>query len=213
VDVLKEIANFIMERVGIEGASILLLSLALIYVWFQHHRLKLLEERLSLVEEKRKAVAQELERVSRSQDEIKAQSVSAALDEEIGANTVIIADDEQMMVSFLTFILQEELKGISVIGVSDGVEALHQIERRSPSLLILDLMMPRKTGFDVLKELSRRAEKLPVLVVSAYASSKKEVAERAEIESERIEFLVKPFDPNELLSMVRKLMSVKSKAG
>jgi hypothetical protein len=47
-DFLEEIGNFVMQRIGVEGTGILLLAAALIYIWFQHHRSSILEERLSL---------------------------------------------------------------------------------------------------------------------------------------------------------------------
>ena len=61
--------------------------------------------------------------------------------------------------------------GFRIVSVSDGDEALAQIEREHPALILLDLMMPRMSGFHVLSALNSdpQTSKIPVVVISAYA--------------------------------------------
>lgn len=80
-DFLEEIGNFVMQRIGVEGTGILLLAAALIYIWFQHHRSSILEERLSLSREEREAAEREaaraLEKLSKPPDTEKKPSPEA----------------------------------------------------------------------------------------------------------------------------------------
>ncbi|MCS6840759.1 MAG: response regulator [Roseiflexus sp.] len=75
----------------------------------------------------------------------------------MNANTVLIADGDRAIVQLTTYIIQKSYGGVYVVSASDGVEALHQINKHSLPLLILDLVMPRKSGIDVLKESFRRS--------------------------------------------------------
>ncbi len=208
-ELLKGIYDFVIQHIGAGGTGILLLAAALIYIWFQHNRWKLLKEKLSFIEEKKAAVAKELEELSRAVSTPEQSPPEAVLERERtdASRVVLIADDEQMMSELLARMIEKRFEGIPVVTVSDGEEALEHINRHSPSLLILHLMMPRKTVFEVLKDLSHHDERFPILVISAYASSKEDVATLGQIASDRIEFLTKPFNGQELIGIVQKMLS------
>ena len=85
------------------------------------------------------------------------------------ARTVMVADDEPDLLQLFTRILAGAPENYRVIGASNGVEALALLRESQPDVLILDLLMPQMSGFDLLKE--RAADPalraIPVIVVSS----------------------------------------------
>ncbi len=78
--------------------------------------------------------------------------------------TIITADDDPQLLRMVTRNLQME--DYEVIGVSDGQQALEQIEARMPDLALLDLNMPRLDGFGVLTRV-REFSNLPIIIITA----------------------------------------------
>lgn len=80
--------------------------------------------------------------------------------------SVLIAEDDL----FLLKVFQVKFKkaGFNVIGAKDGDETLEKLRTENPDILLLDLVMPRKSGFEVLEELKRNlsAKKIPIVIVS-----------------------------------------------
>ena len=104
-------------------------------------------------------------------------------------------------------IIEEQFDGFSIETANDGEEALQHIDLRVPSLLILDLKMPRKTGFEVLKELSTRSERFPILVLSSEPRAKKEIIQQVHISNDRFEYLQKTFKTKELIDTIQNMLS------
>ncbi|CAG5371616.1 DNA-binding response regulator [Streptococcus pneumoniae] len=77
---------------------------------------------------------------------------------------ILVADDEEMIREGIAAFLTEE--GYHVIVAKDGQEALEKFQDLPIHLMVLDLMMPRKSGFEVLKEINRNHD-IPVIVLSA----------------------------------------------
>src|SRR6185503_19613375 len=85
--------------------------------------------------------------------------------------TVLVVDDDDDLRGSLCATLEDA--GYAVTSANDGEHALRQMEKGTPDLLLLDLMMPNGSGWDVLEAL-RSAPKeppVPVVIISAYASS------------------------------------------
>lgn len=114
--------------------------------------------------------------------------------------TVLVADDEIEIVDVCRRYLERE--GYQVVAASDGLEALALWERHRPDLVVLDLMMPGKSGWDVCTAIRDR-EDIPVILLTA----------RGE-ESDRLlgltlgadDYLTKPFSPRELVLRVRNML-------
>ena len=102
--------------------------------------------------------------------------------------------------------------GYRVSTACDGVEAMESIRHERPDMVVLDVMMPRMDGFEVLKRLRMDAEtaELPVIMLTAKAQD-------ADIfrgwQSGVDWYLTKPFNPTELLVFVRKLFESKVEGG
>ena len=112
---------------------------------------------------------------------------------------VLIADDEYDLLSTLVAIFEEE--GHEVIPAESGQVALKVLETVRPDLVLLDVMMPRKSGVDVLREIRARPglEEVPVIQMSAA------VPRPDGAESRWSAFLRKPFTYDRLMEVVRRL--------
>ena len=116
---------------------------------------------------------------------------------------VVIADDEPNLVLPLEYMLKRE--GYEVTVARDGQEALEAIARVHPHLVLLDVMMPRKSGFDVCQML--RADEahrdLRIMLLTAKGRDD-DVAKGLALGADA--YVVKPFSPREILQKVRELL-------
>jgi len=116
--------------------------------------------------------------------------------------TILVCDDEAVMRALVRAALEED--GYSIAEARDGDESLDLIRRLRPDLVILDMMMPGRTGLDVLNELRGDSELsgTPVLMLTAKAQADDRVAaERAGADR----YLSKPFRLAELAAAVAEL--------
>ncbi|HEX6509929.1 MAG TPA: response regulator [Chloroflexota bacterium] len=113
---------------------------------------------------------------------------------------VLVVDDEPDIVDFLTTVLVDE--GYATETARDGVDAMAKIETVDPSLIILDLMMPRMTGFEVLDALKARGRgSRPSIIVLSAKSSHQDILDALERGAD--DFIPKPFDLEDLLLRIR----------
>lgn len=110
---------------------------------------------------------------------------------------MLIADDDYDLRDALGEILGE--RGFEILEAHDGREALAIMERRAPSLVLLDLTMPRMSGWELLEELDRRAELAPIPVLVFSANEVRMPAGRA--------FLAKPFRVEQLLERIDAMLA------
>ncbi|MEQ8440511.1 MAG: response regulator [Alphaproteobacteria bacterium] len=118
---------------------------------------------------------------------------------------VMIVEDEPYIVESLEFILTRD--GFTVVSHGDGGTALSKIVDAAPDILILDAMLPGKTGFDLLREIrsTDSVQGLPVLMLTAKGQKRDlEVA----VESGANEFMTKPFSNSAVVDAVRRLANV-----
>ena len=115
---------------------------------------------------------------------------------------VLLVEDEPNIIEAIRFILSRD--GWRVDTHSDGATALEAVARSAPDVVILDVMLPGKSGFDILREL-RGAEgtrALPVLMLTAKGQGKdRDLAEQFGANR----FMTKPFSNDEVLDCLREL--------
>ena len=114
---------------------------------------------------------------------------------------ILVADDTHAIRNALVILLEEE--GHTVRLASDGEEALAECRRKRPDLLLLDIMMPKKNGYQVLKQVRRDDPALPVIFLSAKGSPA-DVALGLDLGSD--DYLPKPFDGEVLASRIRAVL-------
>ncbi|MBT7617356.1 MAG: response regulator [Calditrichaeota bacterium] len=101
------------------------------------------------------------------------------------AKKVLIIDDDVNTVKFLSVALEEN--GYEPLGAYDGKEGMEKITAENPDLIILDVMMPKKTGFALFKSLRRSEEykNLPVIMLTGVAETLEDLDSQSESTFER----------------------------
>lgn len=116
---------------------------------------------------------------------------------------ILIADDEQNIVISLEFLMKRE--GFDVVIACDGEEAVQRIRSEHPDLVLLDVMMPRKTGFEVCQEVKADPSLAGVRILMLTAKGRDtEVAKGLALGADA--YMTKPFSTRELVDKVRSLL-------
>ena len=116
---------------------------------------------------------------------------------------ILIAEDEPSILDALTFVL--ERAGWTVHAVTDGEAVMDAVRREAPRVLVLDVMLPKRSGFEVLKQIRSDAATcaLPVLVLTAKGQSQdRRIAEELGADS----FVTKPYANADVVTAVRALI-------
>jgi DNA-binding response OmpR family regulator len=111
---------------------------------------------------------------------------------------ILVVEDEPQMRSMLTDNL--EFEGYMVSAVSSGEEALAEFERRAYALLLLDVMLPGITGFEVCQRLRERGTRVPIIMLTARTHERDRVRG---LDLGADDYVSKPFSVRELLARVR----------
>ncbi len=110
---------------------------------------------------------------------------------------ILVVDDERAIADIIKFNLEKE--GYIIETAYNGEEALEKVKDINPDLLILDVMMPKKDGFEVLKEV-RESSSIPVLMLTA---KEEEVDKVLGLELGADDYITKPFSMRELVARVK----------
>lgn len=115
---------------------------------------------------------------------------------------ILVVDDQKHIVRLVQVTL--ERAGYEVVCAYDGVEALEQVAKERPDMVVLDVMMPRMDGFEVLQRMQAdtKLQTIPVIMLTAKAQD----ADIFKGWSQGVSsYLVKPFNPRELLTFVQRI--------
>jgi len=115
---------------------------------------------------------------------------------------ILLVEDDANLASGMQYNL--ERAGYEVTVAADGEEGLRSILNRTPDLVLLDLMLPRRSGFAVLEEMSRKRVAVPVIILSA---RDQEVDKLRGFDLGAVDYVTKPFSLGELLARVRLRLS------
>lgn len=116
---------------------------------------------------------------------------------------ILIAEDEVNIRNLLSYLLTNE--GYNVILASDGEEALKKTFFEKPDLLLLDIMMPKRNGYEVACILRDQPEfkSLPIIMLTARGG---ELDQKMGYATGADEYIAKPFEPSELISTIKKYL-------
>ncbi len=129
---------------------------------------------------------------------------------------ILLVDDDPDILDALSMIL--EAQGYQVVTARDGVEGLANLKAENPSLLILDLLMPKMDGFAVCKELKdprwSKYRGIPILILTSVReeASRRRYELETGLELDVDDYIEKPVAPDVLLQRVEKLIKKKQKA-
>lgn len=120
------------------------------------------------------------------------------------ATRILIADDEQNIVISLEFLMKRE--GFEVSIAQDGAEAIEKIRSEMPDLVLLDVMMPKKSGFEVCQEIKSDPALQSVRILMLTAKGRDtEVAKGLALGADA--YMTKPFSTRELVERVRSMLA------
>ena len=114
---------------------------------------------------------------------------------------ILLAEDERDLSNAVTRVLK--FNKYDVFQAFDGVEALEFLDSYTFDAIILDVMMPRKSGFEVVKEIRKRGDQTPVLILTALS----EIDDKVQgLDCGADDYLTKPFQVKELLARLRAIL-------
>jgi two-component system response regulator ResD len=113
---------------------------------------------------------------------------------------ILVADDDESIVELIMLYLRKD--GFDVITARDGGEALRKITQHSPDLVLLDIMMPVKDGWEVCREIRQRYQ-LPVIMLTSRSEDYDKILG---LELGADDYITKPFNPRELVARVRAVL-------
>lgn len=121
---------------------------------------------------------------------------------------ILLVEDDQSLATGLEYNLIRA--GYEVEIAADGVTAIARAVAAPPDLMILDLMLPRKSGFDVLEELAERTARIPIVILSA---KDEEVDKIRGFDLGAVDYVTKPFSLGELMARIKVRLSERKPPG
>ncbi|MGB3257102.1 MAG: response regulator [Ornithinimicrobium sp.] len=118
--------------------------------------------------------------------------------------TVLVADDDTDIRELVVFKLEQS--GYDVVAVGDGEAALSSIRERPPHVAILDIMMPGRSGLDVLHEI-REDDALRAVRVILLTARSRDLDVDAGFSTGADDYVIKPFSPRELMHRVESILT------
>ena len=121
----------------------------------------------------------------------------------MATETILIADDDRIVVQLLTSGLSSE--EVKVIGAADAMQVMMSIRRSTPSVILMDIMMPGGSGIEVLKRLRSNAQLKSVPVIAMSASNDPELPEKVQALGANA-FLLKPVQVDDVVRTLERLL-------
>jgi len=116
---------------------------------------------------------------------------------------ILVVDDEPHVIKSLTFVLTKE--GYDVSSADNGEDAMAKIRQSKPSLVFLDVMMPKKNGYEVCQEVKKDSGLRDIRVIMLTAKGQETDREKG-LDVGADEFMTKPFSPMRILDKVKELL-------
>ncbi|HZK40699.1 MAG TPA: response regulator [Atribacterota bacterium] len=116
---------------------------------------------------------------------------------------ILIADDEPYILRSLSFVLKKE--GFDIETACNGEEALKKAQQFNPKILFLDVMMPKKDGYEVCNKLKSNPETKDIYIIMLTAKGQIIDKEKG-LTAGADEYITKPFSPREIVNKVKKIM-------
>lgn len=120
------------------------------------------------------------------------------------AKKILVVEDDPINQMILVDFLAAN--GYATSCASSGPEGIERFEREAPDLMLVDVQLPRKNGFELVREIKSRGSSTPVLLMSAVYNDSDQSTRTVQLGALADGYLTKPFDLVELLSQVRHLL-------
>ena len=119
---------------------------------------------------------------------------------------ILVVDDEPNILRTLTFVLEKE--GYVVTSASDGEEAMAEVRCSKPDLMFLDVMMPKKNGYEVCQEIKGDPELRDIYIIMLTAKGQEADREKG-LSIGADEFISKPFSPFAVVARVKAILTLR----
>jgi len=119
------------------------------------------------------------------------------------AKKIMVVDDEPYIARVIKFKLEQE--GYTVISANDGQSGLQKIKEEKPDMVLLDVMMPGLSGYEVCQKIKQDAELAGIPVVILTAKGQERDREQG-LTMGASDYITKPFSPNRLLELVKNMI-------
>jgi two-component system alkaline phosphatase synthesis response regulator PhoP len=116
---------------------------------------------------------------------------------------IMVVDDEPYIARVIKFKLEQE--GYTVISANDGITGLTKIKEEKPDMVLLDVMMPGMSGYEVCQKIKGDAELAGIPVVILTAKGQERDREQG-FSMGASDYITKPFSPNRLLELVKSII-------
>lgn len=113
---------------------------------------------------------------------------------------ILVVDDNKQICSILKEYAHKE--GYRTVEAFDGAQALEKFEQENPDIVLLDVMMPKKDGFEVCREI-RRISNVPIMMLTA---RKEDFEKIMGLEIGADDYIVKPFSPGEVMARIKAIL-------
>ena len=117
---------------------------------------------------------------------------------------ILVVEDDPVNQMILADFLAAN--GYVTVGASSGPEGIERFDADAPDLCLVDVQLPRKNGFELVREIKSRGKQTPVLLMSAVYSDRDQTNRTAQLGTLADGYLSKPFDLVHLLAQVRQLL-------
>ncbi len=116
---------------------------------------------------------------------------------------LVVEDDPVNQMILMDFLAAN---GYQTLAASSGPEGIERFDRDTPDLCLVDVQLPRKNGFELVREIKSRGTQTPVLLMSAVYNSPDQTTRTVQLGALADGYLTKPFDLVQLLAQVRQLL-------
>jgi DNA-binding response OmpR family regulator len=120
---------------------------------------------------------------------------------------ILVVEDDPINQMILSDFLAAN--GYATVAASTGPEGIEQFDQETPDLCLVDVQLPRKNGFELVREMKSRGKGTPILLMSAVYSDRDQSNRTIQLGTLADGYLSKPFDLAALLSQVRELLGEK----
>jgi len=116
-------------------------------------------------------------------------------------DVIFVVDDEQSIIDFVRIYLERE--NFTCIGINDGVIAYDRVMEEKPTLVVLDVMLPGMSGFEVCRRLRASNNQVPIIMLTA---KDEDIDKILGLELGADDYLTKPFNPRELIARIKAVL-------
>lgn len=116
---------------------------------------------------------------------------------------ILVIEDDTLTLKFIDFILKKN--NFDIVVAKDGSDAINRFMKIKPDLVITDIMLPFRSGLEVVQYIKSVSPQTPVVILSSLGEEESTIEKAFEFKVD--DFISKPFSPNELILRIKRLLT------